>query len=176
MFEKLNCRSNRSVDLGEDFINGQGCGAVSICRYGLFPMSYNGCEIIAAYNLGLMLGIKKPLCEIAKEIYPYGSLFCGLFGTHPYALARYFKDNGFDTHMNKDYYTFKKNFAKHSFGVVSFWNGKSVFKGLHTVAVENFDGGVRVYNKSNKADCAAVFNTLDEYLDSERFICGYYVD
>ena len=114
--------------------------------------------------------------EIAKEIYPYGSLFCGLFGTHPYALARYFKDNGFGTHMNKDYYTFKKNFAKHSFGVVSFWNGKSVFKGLHTVAVENFDGGVRVYNKSNKADCAVVFNTLDDCLDSERFICGYYVD
>lgn len=175
MIEKLNYRSNRSVDVGKSCINGQGSGAVSICRYGLFPMSYNGCEIIAAYNLGFLLGKNKPLCEIAKEIYPYGSLVCGLFGTHPYALARYFRENGIGAHMNKDYNTFKRNFSKHRFGVVSFWNGNSIFKGLHTVAVENIDGVIRVYNKSNKSDRAAEFKSLDDYISFDRFICGYYV-
>ena len=47
MIERFNYRSNRDIDLGSEPINGQGTGSVSVCRYGLFPMSSNGCEIIA---------------------------------------------------------------------------------------------------------------------------------
>ena len=70
MIERFNYRSNRDIDLGGEPINGQGTGSVSVCRYGLFPMSYNGCEIIAVYNLRLLLGTPRPLCDIAREIYP----------------------------------------------------------------------------------------------------------
>ena len=68
MIERFNYRSNRDIDLGSEPINGQGTGSVSVCRYGLFPMSYNGCEIIAVYNLRLLLGTPRPLCDIAREI------------------------------------------------------------------------------------------------------------
>lgn len=176
MIERFNYRSNRDIDLGEGFINGQGTGSVSVCRYGLFPMSYNGCEIIAVYNLCLLLGTPRPLCEIAREIYPYGSLVCGVFGTHPYALKRYFKAGGLPVHMIKDYYMFCKKFADKKYGILSFWNADNIFKGLHTVCVENTPEGLKVYNRSNKKTEPVIYSSIDDYMDFGRFICGYYVD
>lgn len=176
MIEKLNYKDNKPIDLGEGYLNGQGSGSLSVCRYGLFPMSYNGCEIIAVYNLRLMLGQRVPLCNIAKEIYPYGSILCGLFGTHPYALNRYFKENDLPVHMIKDYYYFKKVFATKKFGILSFWNGNTVFKGLHTVAVENTPGGLKVYNRSNKKVDPVIYDNIDDYMDFGRFIRGYYAE
>lgn len=176
MIEKLNYKYNKDIDLGSDFLNGQGSGSLSICRYGLFPMSYNGCEIIAVYNLRLMLGKRVKLCDIAKEIYPYGSMLCGLFGTHPYALNRYFKENCLPVHMIKDYYRFRKTFAKKRYGILSFWNGNTIFKGLHTVAVENTPEGLKVYNRSNKKVDPVIYNNIDEYMDFGRFICGFYAE
>ncbi len=176
MIEKLNYRDNKNIDVGEGFLNGQGSGSLSVCRYGLFPMSYNGCEIIAVYNLRLMLGNKAELCDIAKEIYPYGSMLCGLFGTHPYALNRYFRDNALPVHMIKDYYYFKKKFAKKKYGILSFWNGNTIFKGLHTVAVENTPEGLKVYNRSNKKIEPVTYENIDDYMDYGRFICGYYAE
>lgn len=176
MLEKFNYKRNANIDVGDGLLNGQGREPLASCRYGLFPMSYNGCEIIAARNLGIMLGNKKPLCEIAREIYPYGSALCGLLGTSPYALKRYFSENGFKTHMNKDYYTFKKRFRNKKYGVISFWNGDVIFKGLHTVALENSKDGISVCNCTNKGETPKVFDRLDDYVSPERFICGYYVD
>lgn len=176
MIEKLNYRDNKNIDVGEGFLNGQGSGSLSVCRYGLFPMSYNGCEIIAVYNLRLMLGNKAELCDIAKEIYPYGSMLCGLFGTHPYALNRYFRDNALPVHMIKDYNYFKKKFSKKKYGILSFWNGNTIFKGLHTVAVENTPEGLKVYNRSNKKIEPVTYENIDDYMDYGRFICGYYAE
>lgn len=176
MIERFNYRSNRDIDLGSEPINGQGTGSVSVCRYGLFPMSYNGCEIIAVYNLRLLLGTPRPLCDIAREIYPYGCLVFGVFGTHPYALKRYFNSNGLPVHMIKDYYMFRKVFAAKRYGILSFWNDTTVFKGLHTVCVENTPEGLKVYNRSNKKTEPVIYNSIDDYMDFGRFICGYYVD
>lgn len=174
MIEKLNYKKNKDINVSKGYLNGQGCGSLSVCRYGLFPMSFNGCEVIAVYNLRLMLDKRAELCDIAKEIYPYGSVLCGLFGTHPYSLKRYFKENALPVHKIKDYYYFKRVFAGKKYGILSFWNSTTVFKGLHTVAVENTPEGMKVYNCFNNKTEPVIYNNIDDYMDFKRFICGYY--
>jgi hypothetical protein len=95
MIEKLNYKFNKKIVFNDKLLNGQGVGDLAKCRYGLFPMSYNGCEIIAVYNFRQLIGIPIQLCDIAKEIYPYGNAVMGLFGTIPQALNKYFIDNIF---------------------------------------------------------------------------------
>ncbi len=173
MLEKSNYKKNKDIDLGNDLLNGQGVGKLATCRYGFFPMSYNGCEIIAACNFRRLLGIPAPLSEVAREIYPYGNSFSGLFGTWPSALRRYFRDNGIKVEELTDYEKFKSEFKGKSYAVISFWNARHIFKGLHTVCIENVPEGVKVYNRSNKTELPVIYSKLDDYMDSARFIRGY---
>lgn len=176
MIEKFNYKVNKNIDLGEGMLNGQGCGKLAECRYGFFPMSYNGCEIIAVCNFRKLLGVPAKLCDIAAEIYPYGNSFSGLFGTWPSALGRYFKENSIEVTAVKDYCKFRDEFKLRSYAVISFWNARNIFKGLHTVCIENTPNGVRVYNRSNKTDVPVIYNCLDDYMDAGRFIIGYYAN
>ena len=75
MLEKKNYEVNKNISLPDSFINGQALGAVSRMRYGLFPMSYNGCEIIAAYNF------LKEYIIISSSIISsvFSSLFLAIF-------------------------------------------------------------------------------------------------
>ena len=71
MIEKSNYEINKYIKLGKGTVNGQGVGPVSQMRYGLFPMSYNGCEMIAIYNFLYLEKIDNPnLAKIAFEMYP----------------------------------------------------------------------------------------------------------
>ena len=174
MIEKFNYKYNKSIFLDNNILNGQGIGNLAKCRYGLFPMSYNGCEIIAVYNFRWLIGIPVSLCDIAKEIYPYGNAVMGLFGTMPQALNKYFKDNDISACKENDFYKFRKEFDSKKYGIVSFWNTNSIFHGLHTVAIEKTSEGIIVYNKSNRIAHSVVYKSLDYYIDADRFICGYY--
>ena len=177
MLERLNYRSNKNIDLGASLLNGQGSGPLSICRLGLFPMSYNGCEMIAAYNLRLLMGKPKPLSEITREIYPYGVFFWGIFGTNPLALKRYFRENGLPVQTELDDDRFRQSFAGAQYGILSFWNSdKTIFKGIHTVAVENTPDGLKVYNCTNRQVDPVTFPSLDAYMQGKKFICGYYAE
>lgn len=173
MIEKFNFKKNKSIELGDILLNGQGVGRLATCRYGFFPVSYNGCEIIAVYNLRKLLNIPRPLSEIAREIYPYGNSFSGLFGTWPSALRRYFRENGIQVTELTDYEEFRDFFKGKKYAVISFWNARHIFKGLHTVAIENVPEGVKVYNRSNKTEIPVIYTDIDDYMDSGRFIRGY---
>lgn len=175
MLERLNYRANKNIDLGASLINGQGSGAVSICRLGLFPMSYNGCEMIAAFNFRQLIGQPQPLADITREIYPYGVFFWGIFGTNPLALKRYFRENHLPVQMNLDYFRFRQQFAGAKYGILSFWNSdRTILQGIHTVTVENTPAGLRVYNCTNRKVDPALFPSLDAYMKGKKFICGYY--
>ncbi len=173
MIEKFNYKKNLNIDPGRGLLNGQGRGTLSTCRYGFFPMSYNGCEIIAIYNMRYLLGIPAELRDIAKEVYPYGHAFCGVFGTWPFAIGKYFKDNGIRVKYNKVYNSFKEDFAPRKYAVITFWNARNPFKGIHTVAIENTQEGLRIYNKTNGTTEPVTVNSIDDYMDEHRFICGY---
>ncbi|MBQ6264394.1 MAG: hypothetical protein IJK60_02990 [Clostridia bacterium] len=174
MIEKNNYEINKFIKLGKGTINGQGVGPVSQMRYGLFPMSYNGCEMIAIYNFLLLEKMENPgLAEIAREMYPESGVLLGVFGSNPYRLHKYFDLRNISI---KRYFSIKKFFNQlksSKFGIVSFWNSHHPFHGLHTVCVESIENGIRVYNRSNKKDIPVDYKNYREFVDKARFICGY---
>ena len=108
MIEKNNYEINKFIKLGKGTINGQGVGPVSQMRYGLFPMSYNGCEMIAIYNFLLLEKMENPgLAEIAREMYPESGVLLGVFGSNPYRLHKYFDLRNISI---KRYFSIKKFF------------------------------------------------------------------
>lgn len=176
MLEKRNYEVNKSIDLGDGIINGQGCGQVSKMRYGLFPMSYNGCEMIAIYNLMLLEGFgQQNLAEICLEMYPKSGVLWGVFGSDTFKLHKYFDKRGIETlrFLKRD--SFFEQLAESRYGIITFWNALNPFKGIHTVCVENFGEGIRVYNRYNSKDFPYEYKTVDEVVDKVRFICGYTV-
>ena len=96
MLAKFNYKNNLKYekDLPDGMINGQDLGTVRKFRYGFFSFGWCGCEIIAVYNLLKMLGRPRPLSEICREIYPYGQVLWGFFGTNVYVLSHYFRKHG----------------------------------------------------------------------------------
>ncbi len=61
-------------------------------------MSYSGCEIIASYNeLKALKGSGSPeqMAKLILDYETYGAALRGEFGTSPYAIKKYFKENGF---------------------------------------------------------------------------------
>ncbi len=176
MIEKFNYRVNKGIDLGDGPVNGQGCGEVSKMRYGLFPMSYNGCEIIAIYNLLLLENRKSfSLAEIAREMYPVAWAFWGIFGSNVYVVDKFFNRHGIPCEKTLSLDKFVDELGKRKYGILSMWNAHHPFDGVHTVCVEKVTGGYRVYNRSNRNTHPAFYKSLYEVVDKPRFMCGYWL-
>lgn len=174
MLEKKNYEANSKINPGGGIINGQGCGEVSRMRYGLFPMSYNGCEMIAIHNLMFLEGYgEQKLAEICLEMYPKSGVLWGIFGSDTFKLRKYFDARGIETlrFLKRD--RFFEQLKKSRYGIITFWNSKNPFKGIHTVCVENTGDKLRVYNRYNSKDYPYEYDTVDEVVDKCRFIYSY---
>ena len=174
MLEKLNRKRNLPTEVGNGIINGQGLGYVAEMRYGLFPMSYNGCEMIAIYNLLLLEGRQGvALTDICTDMYKTACVFCGLLGSNVYVLDKYFTRCGMPVlkTFSRDRFFDMLNVCK--YGIISFWNANDPFKGVHTVCIEKTENGYRIYNRSNRRDTPADFTRVDEVVSHRRFMAGY---
>ena len=91
MLNKRNYAFNKQIKVGDGFINGQRICSVSGMRYGLFPMSYNGCGVIALYNLMYRKRRRADPADIAREIYPYSAIDTVEIGLNSHQTVFYFK-------------------------------------------------------------------------------------
>ena len=175
MIEKLNYKKNIGITLPDGTVNGQGVGEISKMRYGIMPMSWNGCEIIAVYNF-LIISSEKivPMQEIAREVYPYGSICWGFFGTDPNRLIKFFRDHSVTVQHTRKFDVFKSTFKGQKYGIVAFWNGMPMASSLHTVCIENRGGKIIVYNRSNRRNYPVAYDNLEEFCDKKHFIIGYF--
>lgn len=177
MIEKINYKHNAKIKLGDGFINGQACGNVAKIKYGLYTMGYNGCEIIATYNLMYYFNKKIELADLAKEIYPYASVLAGLFGSRTLKLERFMIEHKLDYHKERDYDKFTERFKKSDCVVIGLWNrAKNPFKGIHTIFVRNINGKVRVYNRSNGNPCPKDYDSIEDFMKGQRLIVAYCFD
>ena len=178
MLGHINYKNNKKWEdaLPDGMINGQGMGAVRNFRYGLFSFGWCGCEIIAAYNFLKMIGKPLPLCDIAREIYSYGHLLMGFFGTNVYVLGFFLSRHGIHAqgaHRKED---FLLRAAAGKCGVVSFWTGKVLRSSIHTVAFRvGEDGKVTVFNRFNNRDCEYEFDDLTEAFGKYPFLTAHWV-
>ena len=177
MLQKFNYRHNCTVPLPHStVINGQGCGEVAKMKYGLCNMSFNGCEMIALHNSMVLMGKNSDLKEICKEMYPKSQMLSGIFGSNPCLLGSFYKKRNFLFRKTYRYTEFFDSLESTTVAVLSFWNKKKPFNGLHTVTVQAIDGKIRVYNRYNNRDYPYDYISRTELLPKKSdFICGYLI-
>ncbi len=142
-----------------------------------------GCEIAAAYNAIKLRGLTIPCSSIIRAFEKNGYLMTkGFLGSDPYAIGEYFSTNTVYTLTEYTDYSSMNNLVKNNISafnvyIVSFWNSESITDGLHTVCFYTKDGGnkIYIYNKSNSCTDIKEESSFSSYVDSDRFIVGYYV-
>ena len=179
MLEKKNYQHNKTVALEDNtVINGQGCGEVAKMKYGFFPMSYNGCEMIALHNSMVLRNEESSLKEVCLEMYKKCQALSGLFGSDPCRLGSFYKKRNIPYRRTFSYTDFFDSLGNTEVSVVAFWCKNKPFGGLHTVAVQKVDGfKIKVYNRYNNRDYPYIYKSRTDFLpDKSDFICGYLIE
>ena len=179
ILRELNYRNNRKYEkaLPPGLLNGQGMGALRRFRYGICSFGWCGCEIIAAYNLLKLWGKPAALAEICREIYPYGELLLGFFGTNVYTLSHYFKKHRVPVRTVYSKKDFLRRGARSRYGVVSFWTGRVMASSIHTLAYSiGARGEVTVYNRYNNRECAYTFHSMHEAFGKYAFLVANIIE
>ena len=176
MFAISNFEHNMRFD-PDGFVLGQDTHPTSAMFYGLFPMGYNGCEVISVYNAMRLLGRPMPLSEVVRDfekgLHP---LLFGVFGTKPSRIGRFLKKKGFD--VTKKYRLDKLSQLSHDGAVfiISFWTSPKLICTIHTIAVRCIASDKwEAYNLYNNTRSVRIKKSLADVIGDGRFICGYYV-
>lgn len=138
-------------------------------KYGSFPVSFNGCGVMATYNAFILLGIEPP--EFTELIATFRKL-------HMSVLFGLFGSNVYMTHKVLGYYGLGYKIVKlgdineDGVYILSLWNKKPPFHGMHTVACQVKDGVPTTYNMYSNA---GVVHEPLESLAGKRLIRAYRV-
>ena len=149
-------------------INGQDIGEVARIRYGLFPMSFNGCEVIAVHNALVYLGIPKPLTDIAFYMERFRVLM-GFFGCNAYKLGKALK------HFGAECPRVKTPDDSKAF-IITFWTGRRLLSSVHTVFCIRKENGIEVYNRYNSSHGAELCVSMDEVAAKKKTIAVYSIE
>lgn len=104
-------------------------------------MSYSGCEIIASYNAWKALkgsGTPEQMAKLILDYETHGAALWGEFGTSPYAIAKYFKKNGFSVTAayGDDYTAVDAIDDKYKVMIATVYNDRNdISKQVHTVCI-----------------------------------------
>lgn len=159
----------RAAFAGRDIagqVNGQRLPPVAALPYGRYTMDYNGCEVIAAHNALLALGLPSTLGDAAAYFERHGLFLGGYFGTHVLAIPDFFRDRGCGTEalFASRAAEFDAAFAGAAAAVFAFWNDpRRLRAGVHTVALLHGEpGGVEVCNLGGRDRQSVRFASLRE--------------
>ncbi len=146
-------------------IHGQSTGETAKIRYGLFPMSFNGCEVISVFNALEYLGKQKPLGEVVKYMRRFAVLF-GLFGCNVYSIGKALKHFGVESRRCDI------NSAGDTF-ILSSWTGTPFLSSIHTVFCVRENGRIKVYNRFNSCTCERFYDSPEKIFENCRVIAIY---
>lgn len=166
-FGRRNYRRNLELQQPEfgRMINGQALGAVSKLRYGLCPMSFNGCEVIAVHNALVYLGRPIAVAEAAHYMERFRVLI-GFFGCNAYKIGKAL------SHFGAANERVKNADASKAF-IITFWTGVPLFSSVHTVFCIREDEKIRVCNVSNHAENSRLYGSVEEITGKYRPITIY---
>lgn len=160
------------------YINGQ--KYYSNWKYGCSTLDYNGCGVIATYNVMKKIGKTKKLKDI---IYDFdvrsGSLAIGLFGSDPTHFGTYFSANGVKYSKYYNFSSLQSAMSKMSTGqmaLIGAWNGTSAFDGAHYIAVEKTSSGsFRIYNYYSNSTSYVTKSVINKSVTGGNLIIAYIV-
>ena len=152
-----NLRAEEDAKTENRIIYNQRGKGICLYRVGLYPASYNGCEVIAVHNALVMLGKESSLDKEIRLFQRCGAVIgSGVFGSNPYLLGRIFRKIGIG------YEKVGLKEIDNGIYIISYWNRKAPINGLHTVAANAKDGDVKIINGGK-------FENITE----KAFICAY---
>ncbi|MBR1592263.1 MAG: hypothetical protein IJ666_04550 [Ruminococcus sp.] len=167
---RINCGIWQNFD-SFPMINGQALGDVSGMRYGLCPMSFNGCEVISVYNTLVYLGKPVPIQDIALYMERYRSLM-GIFGCFPFGVGKaldYFGTVSTGTRNIK----YIENADKF---ILCFWTGRKFLSSIHTVFCAKSGNGIRVYNRYNNCPTVRLYPDIKSVIGKGKIIILYIIN
>ena len=173
----------------QKFITNQ--SKLSVLKFGTSNMKNAGCELIAIYNAILLQnGGSCSLSDIIWkcELSGYTAL-TGQWGTNPYRIGdlltmskmRYSAIQNVKRliTMSKMRYSAIQNvkrlkMQKDKIYIISFWNRRSIFDGIHTIAVKVIKRNkIQCYNDIYSDKPTIVSGTFKKLLKGRPFIIGY---
>ena len=145
--------------------------------YGKYPMSYNGCEIIACYNAlnYIKRRIKRQILmpklkELIGSYYSDGVTLSGKFGTDPAAVRDYFVKNNYKVRFSEKLREFEEIAGESDVSVITIFNDRDdVGKMVHTLCVTKENGKYTAHNAPGISGMTSA-GTMDELIRR----CGFY--
>ena len=145
--------------------------------FGRYPMSFNGCEIIASYNaINFLKNMGRPirrlpdLRELISEYYEDGAALSGEFGTDPAAVRDYFIRNAYKVKFSEKPDEFEGIAAESEVTIITIFNDKDdVGKMVHTLCVTKENGKYTAHNAPGISGMTSAA-TMDELIRR----CGFY--
>ena len=132
--------------------------------YGIRKISYNGCGVIAAYNVIHFLtgrdNIDFP--AIIQAFENDGIILRGLFGTSMKAVDEYLQKQGFVTKSSWKNVEYDKIGQDYDAFVLTIYNSKTdIFKGMHFIAITKKSGKFYVHNNGRNSASIAYYSISD---------------
>lgn len=171
---KCNRRRNEAVDRDPStttrarLINDQYDATGRQFVYGFHAARKNACETIAVHNAKVLLGRESTLSRTMADFQAAGAMIgYGLFGSSPRAIGRVLRRGGIAYERVS-----LADMTRRGVYIISFWNDRAPWGGLHTVAVR-YDG-VRytTYNLKGRGEVTS----LPPSVYARHFICGYFLE
>lgn len=149
-------------------------------QVGRARMAGVGCEIAAVYNALLLCGRGRPCAELIRIFEKKRFLVAaGVFGSDPYAIGSFLEstDIPFDRYADYDAMqeTADSSRGREGVFIVSFWNRRRIWGGLHTIAffTKRSDRDLHVLNFYGRDEGVRSVRCFSDLTDAKRFITGY---
>lgn len=168
---KQNLSFNSSLKDVPEFgkmINGQALGAAASFRYGICPMSFNGCEVIAVHNALVHLGIPQKLADISFYMERFRMLM-GFFGCNAYKIGKALAHFGGGTGKRL------RNADGLDAFIITFWTKKPFLSSVHTVFCLRRKHDTEVYNCFNSCRDVKVYRDISDFAGKRKPIAVYAV-
>lgn len=175
-----NYQHNSRLSQPNGYINAQ--SSYYNWQFGARTLDYNGCGVIATYNVMRMLGYNPNLASVAYDIERnHGTLLWGYAGTDPSHPLDYFNSHGIRV---RSYYNISslesaaRNInCSNQFIMMCFWNNKNdLTKGAHFIAVRKQANGEYIaYNRYDDNRDLTKFS-LTEILSNGSLISSYIIN
>lgn len=170
---RRNRRRNEAVDRDPSrttknrLINDQYAATGTQFSYGIHAARKNACETIAVHNAKVLLGRNSTLSQTMADFQSAGAMIgYGLFGSNPRAIGRVLRRSGIAYERVS-----LADMTRQGVYILSFWNDRAPWGGLHTVAVRYDGKRYTTYNLKGRGEVTY----LPPAVYARHFICGYYL-
>ena len=134
--------------------------------YGVKPLSYNGCGLIATYNVIFHLtnSYEIDFPTIIKTFENDGIILNGYFGTSMVAIRDYFNKKGYKATGSSNNDEFNKIGNEHDACIITVYNDiDDITNGMHFIAVTKKDGKYTVHNNGYNSN-SVVYTSIDDVM------------